>query len=74
MSAQKHVIAATLIGASLALTAPALAADTLKLAIGQRGLWDSSIAEAGSRPASSRNMALTCRCSTPRAAAKRCRW
>jgi NitT/TauT family transport system substrate-binding protein len=47
MSAQKHVIAATLIGASLALTAPALAADTLKLAIGQRGLWDSSIAEAG---------------------------
>ena len=44
MSAQKHVIAVTLIGASLALTAPALAADTLKLAIGQRGLWDSSTA------------------------------
>jgi NitT/TauT family transport system substrate-binding protein len=28
---------------------PALAADTLKLAIGQRGLWDSSIAEIGTQ-------------------------
>src|SRR3954465_15651173 len=33
----------------LALLAhPALAADVLKLAIGQRGLWDSSFAEIGS--------------------------
>src|SRR5437763_553829 len=30
-----------------ALTHPAFAADTLKLAIGQRGLWDSSFAEIG---------------------------
>jgi NitT/TauT family transport system substrate-binding protein len=36
------------IAALLALLAqPALAADTLKLAIGQRGLWDSSFAEIG---------------------------
>ena len=35
---------------ALALAAgPALAADTLKLAIGQRGLWDSSIAEIGTQ-------------------------
>jgi NitT/TauT family transport system substrate-binding protein len=34
----------------LALAAgPALAADTLKLAIGQRGLWDSAIAEIGTQ-------------------------
>src|SRR5437763_7236081 len=32
-----------------ALTHPAFAADTLKLAIGQRGLWDSSFAESGSQ-------------------------
>jgi NitT/TauT family transport system substrate-binding protein len=38
-------IAAALISAVLA--APAFAGDTLKLAIGQQGLWDSSIAEAG---------------------------
>ena len=30
-------------------TGPALAADTLKLAIGQRGLWDSAIAEIGTQ-------------------------
>ena len=47
MSSRKYVIASTLIGASLALTAHAFAADTLKLAIGQRGLWDSAIAEVG---------------------------
>jgi len=35
---------------ALALAAsPALAADTLKLAIGQRGLWDSAIAEIGTQ-------------------------
>jgi NitT/TauT family transport system substrate-binding protein len=35
---------------ALALTAsPAFAADTLKLAIGQRGLWDSAIAEIGTQ-------------------------
>jgi NitT/TauT family transport system substrate-binding protein len=32
-----------------ALAHPALAADTLKLAIGQRGLWDSSFAEIGTQ-------------------------
>ena len=39
-------------GACLALAlaaSPALAADTLKLAIGQRGLWDSAIAEIGTQ-------------------------
>ena len=30
-------------------TGPAIAADTLKLAIGQRGLWDSAIAEIGTQ-------------------------
>ena len=41
-----------LTGAALALAlaaGPALAADTLKLAIGQRGLWDSAIAEIGTQ-------------------------
>jgi NitT/TauT family transport system substrate-binding protein len=33
---------------AVALASPAIAADTLKLAIGQRGLWDSAIAEIGS--------------------------
>ena len=47
MSARKLVFALSLIGASLALAAHAFAADTLKLAIGQRGLWDSSFAEIG---------------------------
>ncbi len=38
------------IAALLAVLAhPALAADTLKLAIGQRGLWDSSFAEIGTQ-------------------------
>jgi NitT/TauT family transport system substrate-binding protein len=39
-------------GACLALVltaSPAFAADTLKLAIGQRGLWDSAIAEIGTQ-------------------------
>jgi NitT/TauT family transport system substrate-binding protein len=39
-----------LLGVVAALIAqPAFAADTLKLAIGQRGLWDSSIAEIGTQ-------------------------
>src|SRR5829696_10527571 len=39
-----------LVAAVAALVAhPAVAADTLKLAIGQRGLWDSSIAEIGTQ-------------------------
>src|SRR5215211_4047001 len=39
-----------LLAAVVALfAAPVLAADTLKLAIGQRGLWDSSIAEIGTQ-------------------------
>jgi NitT/TauT family transport system substrate-binding protein len=36
---------ATMIGSGLAAPRPAVAADQLKLAIGQRGLWDSSFAE-----------------------------
>jgi len=34
---------------ALALTAPAFGQDTLKLAIGQRGNWDTSVAEVGQR-------------------------
>lgn len=45
MSIRKIVSLAALIGA--VLTGPGYAADTLKLAIGQRGLWDSAIAEFG---------------------------
>ena len=47
MTPRIRVLLPTLFGASLALMAQASAADVLKLAIGQRGLWDSSIAEAG---------------------------
>jgi len=47
MSSRKNTIASTLVCASLALTAQAFAADTLKLAVGQRGLWDSAIGEIG---------------------------
>ncbi len=39
---------ATCLAVALA-TSPAIAADTLKLAIGQRGLWDSAIAEIGTQ-------------------------
>lgn len=35
--------------AAAAMTAPALAQDTLKLAVGQRGLWDTAISEVGQR-------------------------
>ncbi len=41
---KKRLILAALIALA---SAPAFAADTLKLAIGQRGLWDSSFAEIG---------------------------
>ena len=34
---------------TLALAAPAFGQDTLKLAIGQRGNWDTSVAEVGQR-------------------------
>ena len=34
---------------ALAVAAPAFAQDTLKLAIGQRGNWDTSVAEVGTR-------------------------
>jgi NitT/TauT family transport system substrate-binding protein len=45
------VSAKHLLGAVLAVLSvyPALAADTFKLAIGQRGLWDSSFAEIGTQ-------------------------
>jgi len=39
---------ATCLGLAFA-TGPAITADTLKLAIGQRGLWDSAIAEIGTQ-------------------------
>jgi NitT/TauT family transport system substrate-binding protein len=39
---------ATCLALALA-TGPAIAADTLKLAIGQRGLWDSAIGEIGTQ-------------------------
>ena len=35
--------------AAAALTGSALAQDTLKLAVGQRGLWDTSISDVGQR-------------------------
>ncbi len=47
MPVRKILTAMSLIGASLALAPQADAADTLKLAIGQRGLFDSSFGEAG---------------------------
>ncbi len=43
----RHVIMSAV--AAAALAAPAHAADTLKLAIGQQGLWDSSFGEAGQK-------------------------
>jgi len=49
MAARQSVLIAAAIAASLTLPASALADDVLKLAIGQRGLWDSSIAEAGQK-------------------------
>jgi NitT/TauT family transport system substrate-binding protein len=47
MSPKACVFALTLAGASLTFSLPVAAADLLKLAIGQRGLWDSSFGEAG---------------------------
>ncbi|HVZ53701.1 MAG TPA: ABC transporter substrate-binding protein [Pseudolabrys sp.] len=47
MSIRRAFAALGFAAASLALAPHAFADDTLKLAIGQRGLWDSSIAEAG---------------------------
>jgi len=46
MSFRRIVLALAIAGAA---SQPALALDKLKLAIGQRGLWDSSIAEAGDK-------------------------
>jgi NitT/TauT family transport system substrate-binding protein len=46
MTFAKHVFGAVL---ATLVVHPAFAADTLKLAIGQRGLWDSSIAEIGTQ-------------------------
>src|SRR5579872_4497232 len=40
---------AALYAAALASTVPASADDTLRIAIGQRGLWDTSVAELGQR-------------------------
>ena len=49
MAFRKITLTATLLAASCAFGVPTSAADTLKLAIGQRGLWDSMIAEAGQK-------------------------
>jgi ABC-type nitrate/sulfonate/bicarbonate transport system substrate-binding protein len=48
MKANKLVLALTL-AASVAATQPAAAEDTLKLAVGQRGNWDTSVSEVGQR-------------------------
>jgi NitT/TauT family transport system substrate-binding protein len=49
MPFRKAALALLLFGTAVQLSTPALALDKLKLAIGQRGLWDSSIAEAGDK-------------------------
>src|SRR5436190_7288168 len=51
-NASMRKIAATVITAALAALAiacPAWAQDTLRLAIGQRGLWDTSVSDVGQR-------------------------
>ncbi|MEO8537228.1 MAG: ABC transporter substrate-binding protein, partial [Betaproteobacteria bacterium] len=45
----KHFITNALAALTLAMSVPAAAEDTLKLAIGQRGNWDTSVAEIGQR-------------------------
>ena len=47
MSARPFALA--LMTASLAMTSAALAQETLKLTVGQRGLWDTSISDVGQR-------------------------
>ena len=49
MRQSKIIFALSLVAASFVFAGPAVCADKLKLAIGQRGLWDSSIAEAGDK-------------------------
>jgi len=44
-----QLVAGVLAALALSAGAPALAQDTLKLAIGQRGNWDTSVAEVGQR-------------------------
>jgi NitT/TauT family transport system substrate-binding protein len=46
---QRVLIAALAVTASLAASSAALAQDKLKLAVGQRGLWDTSVSEIGQR-------------------------
>jgi len=45
----KHVVAACLAAALSLATTPAPAQETLKLAVGQRGLWDTGVTEIGYR-------------------------
>jgi len=45
----KHVVAACLAAALSLATTPAPAQETLKLAVGQRGLWDTGVTEIGHR-------------------------
>jgi len=45
--AMHHLLAGIALAASFAACAPATAADTLKIAMGQRGNWDTAIAQLG---------------------------
>jgi NitT/TauT family transport system substrate-binding protein len=46
---RRRTLFASVLPAALALSHPARAADTLKLAVGQKGNWDTSVAELGQR-------------------------
>ena len=45
----KRLLQRMLAALALVLAVPAFAQDTLKLAIGQRGNWDTSVSEVGTR-------------------------
>ena len=49
MRPTQSICALALLATFASFSAPALAQETLKLAVGQRGLWDTSIAELGQR-------------------------
>ena len=49
MTRSARPFALALMTASLAMTSAALAQETLKLTVGQRGLWDTSISDVGQR-------------------------
>ena len=74
MTMRKTALATALAAFALTAAVPALAADTLKLAIGQRGLWDSSFAEVGQKLGIWKKHDLDVEVFYTRAAARRCRW